>query len=73
MEDFNIELLRFLNKTKKFKEIKDLSPLHQCYKILYLMLDEYSQVYIGGETIYIFLKPLKHHIPSIFTNNTIYF
>lgn len=27
MEDFNIESLRFLNKTKKFKEIKDLSPL----------------------------------------------
>lgn len=46
-EDFNEELLKFLDKTRKFKEVKDLYPFKNVTGYYILVLDEYSQVYIG--------------------------
>lgn len=46
-QEFNEELMRFLNKTKVFEEITDLSLLKGSSGYYVMVLDEYSQVYIG--------------------------
>lgn len=46
-QEFNEELMRFLNKTKVFQEFTDLSLLKGSSGYYVMVLDEYSQVYIG--------------------------
>lgn len=46
-QEFNEELMRFLDKTKVFEEITDLSLLKGSSGYYVMVLDEYSQVYIG--------------------------
>ena len=46
-QEFNEELMRFLNKTKVFEEFTDLSLLKGSPGYYVMVLDEYSQVYIG--------------------------
>lgn len=46
-QEFNEELTRFLDKTKVFKEVTDLSLLKGSPGYYVMVLDEYSQVYIG--------------------------
>lgn len=46
-QEFNEELTRFLDKTKVFKEFTDLSLLKGSPGYYVMVLDEYSQVYIG--------------------------
>ena len=46
-QEFNVELMNFLNKTKVFEEITDLSLLNSSSGYYVLVLDEYSQAYIG--------------------------
>ncbi|WP_394548790.1 GIY-YIG nuclease family protein [Priestia aryabhattai] len=47
-EDFNEELVKFINETKVFEEITDLAPLHEVPGYYVMVLDEYAQVYIGS-------------------------
>jgi hypothetical protein len=46
-EEFNIELINFVSKTKFFKEITDLVPLSGISGYYIMVLDEYSLAYIG--------------------------
>lgn len=46
-QEFNEELTRFLDKTKVFKEVTNLSLLKGSSGYYVMVLDEYSQVYIG--------------------------
>jgi hypothetical protein len=46
-QEFNEELMRFLDKTKVFKEVTNLSLLKGSSGYYVMVLDEYSQVYIG--------------------------
>jgi hypothetical protein len=46
-EEFNKELMNFVSKTKFFKEITDLVPLSGISGYYIMVLDEYSQAYIG--------------------------
>lgn len=46
-QEFNEELMRFLNKTNVFEEFTDLSLLKGVSGYYIMVLDEYSQVYIG--------------------------
>ncbi|ODG93716.1 hypothetical protein BED47_00665 [Gottfriedia luciferensis] len=46
-EDFNEELTSFLNKNNDFKEITDLNSIAGQSGYYIMVLDEYSQVYIG--------------------------
>ncbi|TWT08090.1 hypothetical protein FQV26_09845 [Planococcus sp. CPCC 101016] len=46
-QEFNEELTRFLDKTKVFNEFIDLSLLKGSPGYYVMVLDEYSQVYIG--------------------------
>lgn len=46
-QEFNEELMSFLNKTKVFEEFIDLSLLKGSSGYYVMVLDEYSQVYIG--------------------------
>ncbi|MED4235799.1 GIY-YIG nuclease family protein [Priestia megaterium] len=47
-EEFNKELMKFVDETKVFKEITDLAPLHEVPGYYIMVLDEYAQVYIGS-------------------------
>lgn len=46
-QEFNEELMSFLNKTKVFEEYTDLSLLKGFCGYYVMVLDEYSQAYIG--------------------------
>lgn len=46
-KEFNDELTRFLDKTKVFQEVTDLSLLNASPGYYIMVLDEYSQAYIG--------------------------
>jgi len=46
-QDFNKELMEFINKNKLFNEINDLAPLSNVSGYYIMVLDEYSQVYVG--------------------------
>lgn len=46
-QEFNEELMRFLDKTKVFKEVTELFRLKGSSGYYVMVLDEYSQVYIG--------------------------
>lgn len=46
-QEFNEELMRFLDKTKVFEEFTDLSRLKGVSGYYVMVLDEYSQIYIG--------------------------
>ncbi|MEI2342500.1 hypothetical protein FA002_02075 [Priestia megaterium] len=46
-EEFNKELINFINKNESFKEISNLAPLSNISGYYMMVLDEYSQVYIG--------------------------
>lgn len=46
-QEFNAELMRFLDKTKVFKEVTELFRLKGSSGYYVMVLDEYSQVYIG--------------------------
>lgn len=47
-QEFNKELLNFINKNQVFKEITDLSPFVEVPGYYLMILDEYSQSYIGA-------------------------
>ncbi|HWO74368.1 MAG TPA: GIY-YIG nuclease family protein [Bacillus sp. (in: firmicutes)] len=49
-QEFNKELMRFVSKTKLFKEITDLVSLNEVPGYYIMVLDEYSQAYIGRST-----------------------
>ncbi|GAB1792601.1 hypothetical protein [Priestia megaterium] len=46
-QDFNKELRKFINKNKSFKEINDLTSLSKVPGYYIMVLDEYSQAYVG--------------------------
>ncbi|MFS0600894.1 hypothetical protein [Peribacillus frigoritolerans] len=46
-QEFNNELMEFVSKTKFFKEITDLAPFDKVPGYYIMVLDEYSQAYIG--------------------------
>ena len=46
-EEFNKELMKFVSETKLFKEITDLEPLTGVAGYYIMVLDEYTQAYIG--------------------------
>lgn len=46
-QEFNEELMRFLDKTKVLKEVTELFRLKGSSGYYVMVLDEYSQVYIG--------------------------
>ncbi|KQU22361.1 hypothetical protein ASG61_22930 [Bacillus sp. Leaf75] len=47
-EEFNKELMKFVDETKVFEEITDLAPLQEVPGYYIMVLDEYAQVYIGS-------------------------
>ena len=46
-KDFDEELIKFINGTKSFIEITDLSALNRISGYYVMVLDEYTQAYIG--------------------------
>jgi len=46
-QEFNKELMNFIDANKSFKEISDLVPFSNVSGYYIMVLDEYSQVYVG--------------------------
>jgi hypothetical protein len=46
-QDFNNELMKFVQNSHSFYEITDLSPLNQVPGYYIMVLDEYAQAYVG--------------------------
>jgi len=46
-QDFNKELMNFISKNESFKEVSDLAPFSNVSGYYIMVLDEYSQAYVG--------------------------